>query len=303
MTASYNHSTLLPQTSPGAGQLLWGEPARKQPIAPLVLMAVVLLLVAAPSALAGSGGSSNPITLMKQIARSTYDLTGLMQQSNTSLAKIDEHSKHLIQIQAHLGKIAGSTQSMSKKTAQLNARLGVVGTAVHGQREKLVSINDELGKTASGMGGIRTSVGTSLDATRGVVRDFDQIDASIGGMGTDLRAAIAAMGASAPLTKEFAQNTTRVAVSGGDGKRYGIPNLAPNNRVMSVVLPMIVTMQKGGPLPARKDSHTASNPLVGAALSMKVPDGTNVAALVRPYDGYYGLPPEEFFVSNRIYGF
>jgi len=29
----------------------------------------------------------------------------------------------------------------------------------------------------------------------------------------------------------------------------------------------------------------------------------NVVAMVRPFDGFYGLPDSNFFVQNRSYGF
>ena len=111
------------------------------------------------------------------------------------------------------------------------------------------------------------------------------------------------MSNSGPLTKEFANNRTRMTIVGGDAKKFKVPNLAPNARVMSIVLPMIKSMQDGGALPARKDSQSASNFIVGTALKRTVPDGTNVVANVVPYDGVYGLPGPQFFVDNRIHGF
>ena len=153
------------------------------------------------------------------------------------------------------------------------------------------------------MSQLKQSVGGSARSTKAIVTEFSKIDAAIGSMDTNLKGAIGKMAESGPLTKEFANNRTRVAIAGGDSKKYGVPNLAPNSRVMSVVLPMINVMQNGGALPARKDRHEASNPIVGTALKLQVPDGVNVVALVRPFDGFYGLPNQQFFVENRIHGF
>jgi hypothetical protein len=122
-------------------------------------------------------------------------------------------------------------------------------------------------------------------------------------MDANLKQAIGKMAESGPLTKAFANNKTRVAITGGSSKKYGVPNLAPDSRVMSVVLPMIRVMQEGGPLPARKDRHEASNFIVGSALKMQVPDGTNVVAIVKPFDGWYGLPDQDTFVQTRVHGF
>lgn len=302
-TAPAHTSTLLPHTGAAPGELLWGEAPQRQPIAPLILMALVLLLVAAPSALAGGGGSANPIVLMKQVADATYRLTGLMKTSNGSLKAIDEHSSLLGGMQGSMGEIGKATGGMQAKTEQLNTKLGAVGTAVAASESKLATVEAELGSTASSMGTLRTNVSGSATSTKAIVKEFGLIDTAIGAMDSNLKVAITRMAESGPLTKAFANNKTRVSVAGGDSKKYGVPNLAPDNRVMSVVLPMIAVMQQGGPLPARKDRHDASNPIVGTALRLQVPDGTNVVAMVRPFDGFYGLPPSNFFVQNRIHGF
>lgn len=294
---------LLPATAPAPGELLWGEPVRRQPIAPLVLMAFVLLLVAAPSALGGGGGTSNPMVLMRQVADSTWELTGLMQESNESLGRIDSNSRNLLELQKNMGGIAGATKGMETSTAQLNERLGGVADSVSQSGTTLASVDTKLGSTASGMGGLKADVSGAGRSTEAIVGEFGKINGAIGSMETNLHAAVEKMAQSAPLTKAFADNRTRVEIAGGSSDKYGVPNLAAQSRVMSVVLPMIQVMQRGGPLPARKDRHEASNPIVGTALKLQVPDGVNVVALVRPFDGFYGLPNEQFFVENRVYGF
>jgi hypothetical protein len=295
----------MPRTGAAPGELLWGEAPRRQPIAPLIVMAVILLLVASPVAMAGNGSTSNPIKLMRQVADSTYELTGLMGDSNGSLAKIDENSSKLIDLQQNMGGIAQETGGMEAKTKQLNLKLGEVGTAIGGSKDKLQSVNGKLVETAGGMGKLRTNVAGSATSTKAIVSEFGLIDTAIGSMNTSLNSAITQMGASGPLTAAFANNKTRIAIAGGDTKKFGVPNLAAGVRVMSVVLPMINVMQHGGPLAARKDSHHASNPIVGTALKIQVPDGVNVVAMVKPFNPAtgYGLPDENFFVHNRIDGF
>jgi hypothetical protein len=302
-TMAAPRTNLLPSTGHAPGELLWGEAPRRQPIAPLVLMAVVLLLVAAPAALAGGGGSANPIRLMRDVADTTWELTGLMQQSNDSLASIDANSKNLLTINENMAGIATATAGMQAKTLELNERLGAVGSSVGEAGKTLSGVDAKLKATAASMSQLKASVGGSAASTKAVVAEFSKIDSAIGSMRTSLDGAIARMAASGPLTKAFAENRTRLAIAGGDSKKYGVPNLAPDSRVMNVALPMIQIMQRGGALPARKDRHEASNPIVGTALKLQVPDGVNVMALVRPFDGFYGLPDEQFFVNYRIHGF
>lgn len=302
-SAAHSASMLMPRTAPGAGELLWGEAPRKQPIAQLVLMAVVLLLVAAPTALAGGGGSANPITLMRQVADSTWELTGLMQASNESLEAIDGHSAQLGELQTTIGSIADSSAGMAAKTTQLDTKLGSVSGAVKQSRGKLERVDGRLATTAASMAGLRRSVGGSAASTATIVREFGGIDAAITSMNTNLQTAIAEMAKSAPLTRQFAANATRTSIAGGTTSRYDVPNYAPNTKVMTVMLGMIKTMQEGGRLSARKDSHEASNPVVGMALKLQVPDGTNVGAIVQPFDGTYGLPDANYFVTNKIWKF
>ena len=43
--------------------------------------------------------------------------------------------------------------------------------------------------------------------------------------------------------------------------------------------------------------------LIDQVLRRQVPDGTNIAAEIQPFDGYYGLPPKDWFVNNRVGGY
>lgn len=296
-------SGLLPSSGRGAGQPLWGEPPRRQPIVPLIVLAMVTLLVAAPAALSGSGTSSNPIALMHSIADTTYTLTGLLDRSNKTLTAIDGNSQPLGELTASMAGIAASAKGMEQKTTQLDAKLGTVGAAVATSQQRLVGVDTKLTTSAEGIDALGGKVDGSLTSTKAIVKEFGAINGSIGSMDSTLKTTIGLMVATTPLTRSFAENQTRQSVAGGDGHKFGIPNIVPGNRVMSVVLPMIDTMQNGGTLAARKESATATNPLIGIILKRQVPDGTNVGAIVQPYDGQYGLPAREWFVANRVLGF
>jgi hypothetical protein len=111
------------------------------------------------------------------------------------------------------------------------------------------------------------------------------------------------MATTTPQTKAFANNRTRLAVTGGDGRGHGLPNIAAGNRVMSVVLPFLATMQSGGPVVARTDATTGTNPLIRASLAKSAPVGVNLRAFVQPWDGTYGLPQSEYFVRTPVNGF
>lgn len=286
-----------------AGSPLWGGGSQKQPVIQLVALALITLLVCAPAALSSDGGSRNPLVLMKGIASSTYELTGLVKGTNTTLVKIRSNTKPLDELAGTMDGIATSAKGMEEKSARLSTELKTVGGAVGSARGALEGVDGKLGKTSTSMSSLKSNVEGSLSSTQEVVGEFEKIEKSIGAMSANLNATIALMSKSTPLTKAFAENKTRIAVSGGDGKKFGVPNVAPDNRVMSVVLPMIATMQKGGPIAARKDGAKASNPLVGTLLKAQVPDGTNVYAHIQPYDGFYGLPPSEYFVEKQVGGF
>lgn len=293
----------LPTAAPAPGQLLWGEPRRRQPVAALVVLALITLLVAAPAAMSGQGESSNPITLMHNIAENTYSLTGLMHTSNSTLAKIQGNVQPLAQMNDNMTSISASAQGMDEKTKALNEQLGGVNTAVSQSAKRLVAVDGKLTQTAGSLGALRGSVNGSLKSTNQVVTQFTQIDAAITSMDSGLAKTITLMSASTPLTSAFATNTTRQSIVGGDGHKFNVPNVVPNSRVMSVVLPMINTMQNGGGLGARKNSADSSNFLVRTLLNKQVPDGTNVTALVQPFDGYYGLPKSDWFVAHQVGGF
>ncbi|MEO6867525.1 MAG: hypothetical protein ABI200_05845, partial [Gaiellales bacterium] len=228
--ATTQRSALFPQTGPAVGQPLWGEQPTRQPIAPLVLMAIVLLLVAAPSALGGNGGTANPLTLLRDVANSTYELALLMGSSNDSLAKIDDNSRNLFAIQENMATIGSATAGMEQQTLKLNDQLGGVGASMRNARTSLDTVNTKLGVTGDGMGALRSNLGGSAKSTKTIVREFRQIETAIGTMDSKLKVAITKMAESAPLTAEFASNTTRKEVAGGSSKKYGVPNLAPNSR-------------------------------------------------------------------------
>jgi hypothetical protein len=296
-------STLLPQTGPVPGQPLWGPAPRKQPVVPLIALALVTLLFCAPAAVSGKSESSNPLTLMRQTANSTVTLVGLVDKSNETLSKLDQNTRPLREMDDNMNQIAAASDGMNKKTQQLEGKLGTVGGAVKQSRAKLEGVDKKLAGTAASMGELKVTVGQSRDATNAIVGEFDSIDNSIDSMDTSLRGLIKLMGTSAPLTKDFAQNRTVRSVAGGDGHRYGVANVVKDTPVISVVLPMINTLQNGGSIAARKDRAVASNPFIGFMLGRQVPDGTNVGATVLPYDGQHGMPKPNYFVNTPVNGF
>ncbi|MCW2974184.1 MAG: hypothetical protein JWN72_2457 [Thermoleophilia bacterium] len=201
-----------------------------------------------------------------------------------------------------MGSISTASAGMERKTTALNTKLATVGADVRQARTTLHGVSGKLAETGAGMDKIATGVDGSLAATNRIVGEFGTIGGSITVMQGNLVDIINRMGQSNPLTKAFANNETRVAIAGGSAKKFGVPNFAPNSRVMSVMLPMIKTLQEGGPLPARKDAHKASNVIVDTALKLQVPDGTNVVVNLQPFDGFYGLPPASFFVAYQVHG-
>jgi uncharacterized protein YoxC len=286
-----------------AGQPLWGAPKRKQPIVPLVFLAIATILISAPAAFSGSGGGgSNPISLMHNIAEETFQLTGLLDDANATLTRIDNNTKPLEHLNETSEHLTTATNGIAAKTAQLDESLGTVSGSLQNSKAGLQTVNGKLGGVAGSLGSLKGAVKSSADSTASIVNQFGAISSSIGGMDRSLASVITLMGASTPATQQFATNKTVKSVTGGDGTKFGVNNIVAGSRVMSVVLPMITTMQKGGQLPARKDSATASNPLVGTLLKRQVPDGTNVFAIVRPYDGFYGMPGPDFFVNHRVGG-
>ena len=299
-----SRSNFLPNTAPAAGEPLWGGPPRKQPIVPLIALAFITLLVAAPTAFsAGGSSSSNPIELMHSIAKSTYEMTGTLDKTNKLLGNIDGNTQPLGELNGKMTKISAATKSMNDKTQKLNVQLAEVGGSVSNSGDGLLVVDGELTKTSAALGGLKGAVDGSLASTQQIVGDFSSINRNIGAMDGNLASVIRLMDVSAPATKAFATNKTVLSVAGGDGTRFNAPNIVAGSRVMSVVLPMINTMQNGGPMVARKDSHTASNPLINFALKNAVPNGANVISLIRKYDGQYGMPGPDYFVNNRVGGF
>jgi hypothetical protein len=294
---------LIPHTGHAPGTPLWGEAPQRRHGTPVVILALLTLLVAAPAALSNTGRSNNPIELMRSIADSTYAITGLMQESNEMLGRINTNTAPLRELGVSMASIKASTEGMASKTGALSESLGGIGSSVASSKRTLVGVNAQLDNTAASIGTLGSSMDASRSSTSQVVHEFGRIDASIRSMDAGLRTSIGLMSQSEPQTRRFALNRTRVAIAGGDGRRYGAPNIVPGSSVMSVVLPMINTLQSGGPIVVRKDSARASNPLVGAVLNRQLPNGTNAILIGQPYDGFYGMPGREWFVTNRVAGF
>jgi hypothetical protein len=294
---------LLPRTSAAPGQVLWGEAPRRQPIVPLIALAILTVLVAAPAAMSSTGQSSNPMTLLHQSAGYLYQITTEMDQANTQLSEINDNAVPLRVLNANMMGIAVEAKGISDKTDQLNTSLTDVGTSVAGSDSALGNVSTKLADTSKTIGSLKSALGGSLGSTKGIIADFTTINTSIGTMNKGLGTTIGLMAQSTPLTKAFATNKTRLTITGGDPTKFGVPNVLPGTSVMSVVLPMLNQLQKGGMLAARKDSATASNPLVGSILNKQIPDGANLVVTARPFDGFYGVPPSSYFVDHMVNGF
>ena len=145
---------------------------------------------------------------------------------------------------------------------------------------------------------------------------FGSISTDMSGMAGDFDALIRQMGLSRGQVGYFAENDLLRSYPGGDATVYQNLNLAPKTRVMSIMLPMITTLQSGGRLisTTTRTEVDAGNPntLLADLLAVYVPDrsaygGLNVLSTVHRYGRSgrvaYGLPPASYFLGRRVGGF
>lgn len=301
------HATYEPQQprpGSGAGATLWDTAPKRQSTWPIVVLAIVTLLIAAPTALSSSGASSsNPLTIIEEIATSSYRMTGMIDESNATLAEIDGHVTNLAELTETMAGLGATTGQLTTGTGALQDELGTVAATTGQATSGLESVASSLGSLQSGVNAMEADVGASLGNTRLLSEDFNAIANEITAMRKGLRSTVKTIGVAAPLTKQFAENRTVVDIAGGDTEKFGAPNILADNRVMSVVLPLINVMQNGGTVVARKDSAKGSNILIDQILKRQVPDGTNIGAEIKPYDGKLGLPPSQWFVENKVGGY
>ncbi len=287
------------------GDLLDGD--FEAPVASLrskVALLVVACALAAPaSAPGGSGGSSNPLTLLASIATHSTELGGLLDRTNGQLTTIQADLGEVRRVQAQMATLDTQTASLRRSTGSLATRLGDVRLRIVRQGRTLGLVGGQVARLGRRMHGLQTQVAGSLQTTRGTAQSFGSISSRMRGMAGDFDGLLHELGASAPRVSFFSQNRLDRRFPGGDSSRYGALNLGRGTRVMSIMLPMISQLQSGGDLVGNKISQTASNDLVAKLLAASVPDGTNVRSTILPYDGRYGLPPASWFVSHAIAGF
>jgi hypothetical protein len=266
------------------------------------LVAAAAMLVA-NAALGSSGSSSDVLTLQQSIAGHSRDLAQLLDRTNAQMTLVERDMAVIGGLDGRMRTIAGRTQDLNEATGQLGGRLGGVRAKVRAQGHALRLISRQVSGLSTRMQTVDAAVASQLALTRGMSQNFSTVSSRMTGMTGDFRSLIREMGLSLPKVSQFSTNELQTSYPGGDSAKYGELNLAPDTRVMSIMLPMIATLQSGGDLIGDKVSQTADSTLVGGLLSASVPDGTNVVSKVRPYDGRYGLPPANWFLRHRVGGF
>jgi hypothetical protein len=269
-----------------------------------VAAAIALAVLAGPGlALAGSDEPVSAMALLESIAGHSYALSGLLEQTNTQMGHLQDDLGELGALDTQMATLVDQTSALRASTDELRTRLTGVRTTIDRQGATLVTVADQVGVLGGRMGGLRASVAGQLAATNGMATNFGTISSRLAAVAGDFDGLIAQMGVSLPRVRVFADNALRSAYPGGDPTKYGEPNLAPGTPVMSIMLPMITQLQRGGALIGKKVTHTADVTLVDNLLSTSVPDGTNVLSTILPYDGTFGLPPSSWFLHRRVAGF
>jgi hypothetical protein len=266
-------------------------------------LASAAAVFAAGSAVGGSGSSSSVLTLQQSIAGHSRDLARLLDQTNTQMATLESDMKVIGGLDEQMQTLAGQTGAISTSTDQLGTRLGSVQLRIGAQGRALRRISRQVRALGVRMAAMNASVASQLALTRQMSGNFATVSRDMNAMTGDFTALIHQMGASVPKVSLFSTNSLESAYPGGDSAKYGALNLLPDTRVMSIMLPMITTLQTGGDLIGDKIAQTADDTLVGNLLASSVPDGTNVVSTVLPYDGRYGLPPATWFLGHRVGGF
>jgi ABC-type transporter Mla subunit MlaD len=264
---------------------------------------LVLALLAVPSTAASSGPSANLLDLQRQIAGQTSELGGLIDGTTTTMTRMDRDLTAIRQTDDDMRRLVRTTASLRATTDALARRLAVTRRRVAQQGRALAAVSRQVEAVGGRMGTLSNELRGSLDSTSQVAASFGRVQHDMGGMDRDFAGLLRQMGATVPKVSYFATNRVRAKSPGGDSARYSALNVAAGSRVMSVMLPMIATLQSGGLLITNKIGHTATSPAVDQILQRQSPDGTNVKATVQPYDGRHGLPSRAWFQTHRVGGF
>jgi hypothetical protein len=269
--------------------------------------AALLFLLLATLVVAGgwAGGdlTANPAQLLRSIALKSATLSGLLGQSNATLERIHDSLAPIEQLDARMGRLVDETAESRRRTRRIGAGLRRLERGVGRQRGRLGAIVVQLQALDGQLGQASSETGRSLSLTNGMASDFAGVEQALGDIAVSFDRLLASMNLSVPRVTYFARNPLRQGLPGGLSRRYKAPNVAAGTRVMSVMLPMIGSLQNGGTLIARKDSATASSPFILDLLNQQVPDGTNVRSTIHRFDGRTGLPGSAYFVAHAVAGF
>ena len=265
--------------------------------------AIALLLVPG-AATGGTGGSSSILTLLESIAGHSRELAGLLDTTNQQMARVETQLAEIRALDEQMTTLVDQTGSLQTSTDSLAGKLAGVNAKIDAQGTTLARVARQVRSLGGRMTTLQASVAGQLSTTRAMSGDFNRISGRMRAMAGDFNALIRQMGLSRPEVSYFSQNELDKSYPGGDSAKYGALNLAPGKtRVMSIMLPMITQLQRGGDLIGKKISQTADAEIVGNLLKESVPDGTNVLSSIIAYDGRYGLPASDWFVRHRVNGF
>jgi hypothetical protein len=267
------------------------------------VLAAAAVVLAAGVAPGGSHSSSNVLTLQESIAGHSRDLAQLLDQTNAQMTTLQTDMTVIGGLDDRMRTLAAQTGQLSASTDDVGTRLGSVQVRIGAQGRALRRISRQVRRLGVRMGAMQGSVAGQLAMTRGMSANFASVSSDMRAMTRDFAALIHQMGASVPKVSLFSTNALQTSYPGGDSSKYAALNLLPDTRVMSIMLPMITTLQSGGDLIGDKVAQTADSSLVGNLLAASVPDGTNVVSKVLPYDGRYGLPSATWFLGHRVGGF
>lgn len=264
-----------------------------------LLLGVVLV------ATGGVGGDlvANPGSLLRSIAAKSATLSTLVGRSNATLDRIHESLGPLEQLDRRMARLADETGEARRRTRRIARSLRRLDRSVGREEAQLAAVAAQLRTLDAELGRTSAETGRSLQLTNGMSSSFARVERSLGGVAVSLDRLLAAMGRSVPKVSYFARNRLLRGTPGGLPARYRAPNVAVGTRVMSVMLPMIRSLQFGGVLVARKDGATASSEFILDLLNQQVPDGTNVRSTIHRFDSRHGLPPPGYFVSRAVGGF
>jgi hypothetical protein len=264
---------------------------------------VALAVLAFPPAAFSDGPSSVLTTLQKQIADQTTTLSALMDQTTGTMRRLDRDLGALTATNREMGNLVRVTADLERRTHALSTKLGTTRARVGAQSATLGRVQSQVTALDGQMGALGARLSGALASTDRMRGGFGGIAGRMSSMSHDTSGLLRAMGASVGEVTYFAGNRLQRRDPGGSSTRYGALNTLGGTRVMSVMLPMITALQRGGLLISDKVGHTTASSAVDQILRQQAPDGTNVKATIIPFDGHTGLPSQAWFLGHRVGGF